>query len=84
VTLVGDLHAFRSEPCDQSVQIVHAVVQHERGRAGPEVGRVFLEERPDSGTNAIGIVTIAPFEDGPTVFLDRDPEMCAVPVGECV
>jgi hypothetical protein len=84
VTLVSDLYALCSEPRDQPIQIVHAVVQHESWRARSEVGRVFLEEGPDRGTDAIGIVTIAPFENGPTVLFDRDTEMSAVPIGECV
>ena len=84
VTLVGDLHALRSELRDQRIQIVNAVVQHERGRARSEVGRVFLEERPHRGANAIGIVAIAPFEDVPAVLFDGDTEMGAVPVRERV
>ena len=84
VTLVGDLHALRSELRDQAVQIVHAVVQHERGRPRSEVGRVFLEEGPHRGTNAIGMVMFAPLKDGPTLVFDGDTEMGAVPVGECV
>src|SRR5438093_5323899 len=81
VTLVSDLYALCSELRDKPVQVVNAIVQHERGRARSEVGRVFLEERPHRGTKAIGIVTIAPLKDGPTGFFDGDTEMGAVPIG---
>jgi hypothetical protein len=84
MTLVRDLYALGVQLREERVEIIDAVVEHERGVARTEVGRVLLEERPHRGADASRIVAIAPFEYMPAALFDGNAEMAAVPVGECV
>jgi len=82
--LVRDLYALGTQLREERVEIIEAVVKHERGVARTEVGRVLLEERPHGGADASRIVAIAPFEYTPATLFDGNAEMAAVPVGERV
>jgi hypothetical protein len=84
LTLVGDLDALGAELCEQRVEIIDAVIDHERGLPGTEVRRVVLEKGPHGRTDAIWVGTIAPLEDRPAGRFNRDSEVRAIPLGERV
>ena len=84
VALVRDLDAFGAELYEERVEVVDAVVDHERGLPGAEVRRVLLEEGPHRRTEAIGVGAIAPLEDRPAGWVNRDSEVGAIPLGERV
>src|SRR5947209_4697447 len=75
-----DAHALRGQPREDRVEVVHAVVEHERRRARIEVVRVLVEQRPDGGAGRIGIA-LAPSEEDRSV-LRLEAEVCAVPLAE--
>jgi hypothetical protein len=84
VTLVGDVDTFRAQPPEERVEIVDAVVDHERGLARAEIRRVLLENRPHRGADTIRVITLAPLEDRPAGRLYGDAEMRAIPASERV
>src|SRR3954471_23538285 len=82
--LVSDIDACGPELFEKRVEVFNAVVDHESWLTRTEISRVLLEERPDRGTEALGVAMFAPFEDRIAAGLDRDPEMRAIPIGERV
>jgi hypothetical protein len=80
--LLVNLHAFRAQRRKQGRQIVHAVVDHERRRAGSKVLRVCCEEAPGGCSLTIRVIWPFPLERGATPFLYINPEMLLVPRAE--
>src|ERR1041385_7430167 len=71
--LLVDPHALGPQRREQAVQVMHAIVDHERRRAGREVLRVRGKQRPR------GRAWTLPIERGAAPLLHVDAEVLLVP-----
>src|SRR5438876_3661933 len=81
--LSGFLDSFGPEGREHVVQVLHAVVDHERGTALTEVLRVRGEDGPDRGPSGLPVLPTPPREEGHCI-LDVHPQMTAVPLDQCL
>jgi hypothetical protein len=78
-------HAFGLQHLDESVQVFHAIVQHEAGRAGIEIRAGSRKNGPYRFALLTRIFSIAPEKPGKSAFSPthaRDPQMLFIPSAE--
>src|SRR6266571_2220972 len=75
-----DVDALGAQRFAEPVQVLHAVVDHERRAVLAEVLRVRGEDRPDRVAVRLAVLPAPPREEGDGV-LDGYPEMVPVPFG---
>jgi hypothetical protein len=79
VNLLEHIAAFFSQGFDQRVEILYAVIDHERGSAGRELVALGRTNRPGgSAANGLAFI-VGPSERCAAPSLDIDSEMAFVP-----
>src|SRR5207249_5737351 len=77
------LDSFGPEGREDTVQVLHAVVDHEGGAILTEVLRLRGEDGPDRGPSGLPVLPTPPREEGHRI-LDVHPQMTTVPLDQCL